>query len=114
MKENEIFHKEFYELGKLDGIEKANNTSYENGFRKGVELGIELGINQGFINTIKNILLTSMNNNNSLSEKNDKISKLLKKLNTTDNDNLDELKNKIKFVRTNLFLIYKNTNKEIK
>jgi hypothetical protein len=87
--------KEYSEKGKNDGIEKAKEISYENGFRDGVQKGIEFGISIQFLESLKDIL--------SKHKENDAfINKIITMINKADYDDLDDLQNKMKAVKTNV------------
>lgn len=87
--------KEYSEKGKNDGIEKAKEISYENGFMDGVQKGIEFGISVQFLESMKNIL--------SKNKENDAlINKIISMINKADYEDLDDLQNKMKAVKTNV------------
>lgn len=60
----EILKNEYFNLGKKEGIEKAQINSFEEGYKKGIEKGIEIGIYKSFLKTIKKLIEKNNNNNN--------------------------------------------------
>ena len=87
--------------GIIEGIERAKNDSYAQGFKDGVVRGIEKGILLSFIETSKRMLEISTN------KKNEKILKMLNNINT---DKYEELEQKVKVIKTNIILANKTNN----
>ena len=102
----EILKNEYFNLGKKEGIEKAQMNSFEEGYKKGIEKGIEIGIYKSFLKTIKKLIEKNNNNNNNYN----KIIKIINKINF---ENEDDLKQKYILIKTNLknFHNKKNNNK---
>ena len=87
--------------GITEGIERAKNDSYVQGFKDGVVRGIEKGILLSFIETCKRLLEISTN------KKNEKILKMINNINT---DKYEELEQKVKVIKTNIILANKTNN----
>jgi flagellar biosynthesis/type III secretory pathway protein FliH len=99
----EILKNEYFNLGKKEGIEKAQMNSFEEGYKKGIEKGIEIGIYKSFLKTIKKLIEKNNNNNN--------YNKIIKIINKINFDNEDDLKQKYILIKTNLKNIHNKKNK---
>lgn len=94
---------EYYSKGVEDGKSKSDEDSLETGFREGISNGIDHGYHIGFINTIKQLITKNSNN---IPRYKSKLDKIISTIESTNKEDIDTLKTKIKQIKANLKLVY--------